>query len=134
MVPDYTKIRRTFRHALEAIDGLPVKAWQNRNFTPPDPQAQWIRETLIPADDKPITTDQVESAGIMIFDVFDAAGTGTEAIEATAKLVASAFPLGAISYNGTNVAIDRVSQKGPRPSGQWCQIAVQIQWRSYTYH
>lgn len=91
-----SSIRLAFRRVLLAIDPETVTeeivAFENRAFVPPEgPDALWIREILIPAQETPAANDTLEFIGIMQYDVCSVPGNGTEQVEALAKKIKDAF-------------------------------------------
>ena len=127
---DQIVLRQAFRVILGGVSGLPTaRAWENRSFIPPNPPMNWVRETHLPAVERQISDGMVEAVGVMQYDLFTPAGNGTEAIEALAHAVKTAFK--PKTAPAVNIIIDRAECGAGRPDPPWYFIPVRLTYRAY---
>jgi hypothetical protein len=131
-------LRQVLRTRLETVTALPVRsriAYENRQFTPPNPPSTWIREWLQPATEVKVATKTVEARGRVQFDIVVPQGKGTTDAEDLANDIAEVFEPGtSLQGQGIEVAIDRTEQgQGTQDSGDdaWWFLPVSILWRYY---
>lgn len=142
MSVDEKAVRLALRSQLVLVPGLPVeakRAYENRAFKPPevDPAdvsaAMWVRETMLPASELPITFGEVQGIGVVQYDVVYPRGEGTEVPEGLAKAIKDQFkPGNSIVNSGVTLWIDE-SRK--RPGREWDEnwffFPVEVVWRTY---
>jgi hypothetical protein len=128
---EYVEIRQVFRARLLTVPGIPVhRAWENRTFTPPDPPADWLRETLFPVSERRNAANVVEAVGITQYDFFTPASRGTEAIETLVDNVRLAFkPTTALT---ADLLLDRAERGSATQEPDWFHIPVRLLWRAYS--
>ena len=129
---DHGEIRQSIRLILLAIDNedLPSnRSWENRNFKPPENDT-WIRETMIPGEERQAASDTIRSVGIMQYDIFWPIGTGTENIEALVDDIKDAFkPVTAL---GLNSLIYRAERLAAIVDDKWYQIPIRLTWKAHS--
>lgn len=133
---DLKKVRQVLRRQLQTVATLPTsdkRAWENRAFKLPDPPVAWVRENFWPASEIRKASKEVEVTGIYRVEVFMPVNSGTEAADDLAKAIIEVFPpASSLTYDSTNVAIDRsVRNPGRVDSGVWWIVAVDVTWRTY---
>lgn len=127
---DTVALRNALRVILVGVSGLPVaRSWENRQFTPPDPPADWVRETLMPAIERQASDGNVEAIGVVQYDLFTPAGKGTEAIEALADTIKTVFKPRTVP--APNIIIDRSERGTAQQEPLWYQIPVRITYRAF---
>lgn len=129
-VIDHKLIRRELRRQLLTVHSLPeLIAWENRVFTPPNPPVPYIRETYLPGAEILVATNQIQIVGIVQYDVFVPARSGTEYAERMAASIRDVFAP-ASSLAGF-LAIDRSELLPGRVDDVWYFVPVQVNWRTY---
>lgn len=128
---DRDQIRKTLRKRLLTVSTLPpanMRAWENRDFNPPEPKdgVIWIRETLIPADERLSALLMLEFDGYVQYDVFCPRGRGTEAAEALAKAIGDVFKPGISLTDPARVHIIRTVALQGVAEPVWYGIPVQV--------
>lgn len=132
MAVDYQTIRSELRKQLLTVSSLPNKiAWENRDFEPPNPPVAYVRETLLPSNDRQAASALLEAEGLVQFDVFFPAGKGTATPEDIARDIAEAFKPGTSLGSGPYVQIDRAEPRPGGKDGPWYIKPVRVTWRSY---
>lgn len=131
-------IRKQFRTKLVSVPGIPGagnRAWENINFAPTE-GTPWIRETLIPGDERLSANDEVEATGFCQIDYFVPIGSGTFAAQNVADAIKNAFKpatvLGGLVRIQRSVVLSGrrgVSDlKDESSSSPWYQVPVQIDY------
>lgn len=125
---EHRQIRATLRAQLLTVPGLPAaKSWENRGFQPPS-GADWVRETYLPGGEWQSASDALTCVGLVQYDLFTPADSGTEAIEDLADAIKSAFrPPQSLS----GVVIERAERLPGRVDGPWYMVPVRIGWRAH---
>lgn len=136
---DVPALRLILRNHLLLLDGtdpspLPApRAWENREFTPPNPPSLWIRETLMLADETLPANNTLEAIGYVQYDVFGVKGRGTEDAEGVAKTIKAQFPPATgLANSNAQVSITKSRVLPGREDAElWWSIPVQIFFRAY---
>jgi len=128
---DYPSIRLGMRAILLAVPSLPTDiAFENREFDPPDAKTPYIRETLLPGEERHVASNSIMAVGIMQYDILWPAGDGTEDPEALADAIRDAFrPVTTIDAHTTVYRVDRL---GGVPDEKWYRIPIRLTYRSYS--
>jgi len=135
---DLRGIRQALRNRLLTVTGIVPEeriAPQNRPFTPPEPPAPWIRETLLIAGEGRVSTGAVESRGRVQYDVITPQGMGTEFAEDLSTAIADSFEAAnGLSDEGVELVIDRVERgSGRQFDPAWWFVPVNVAWRSFAF-
>lgn len=141
---DKTLIRKAFRQRLVAVPDLSGSldverqiAWENREFTPPNPPDVWLRENFNWGQETLIATNLLEQITIVQFDVMDVIGKGNKRCEQLSKAIGDWFKPGTPLVGGgrVQIAIQRTwTEKGMESSiGEqvWYQLPVRVLFRAY---
>ena len=128
------QIRLTMRAPLLAAAVVPDTdiAWEARKFDPANRNI-WIRETLLPVQEEHIAQNTPAFAGIMVYDVFTPATTGTETVEGIVKTLGDVYSPDNAPLIGTGVkiVIESVSRKTHTSDGAWQFIPVHVLFNAF---
>ena len=133
MIIDHSEIRKGIRTVLLTVTNSDMPddkdiAWENRTYKPII-GTPWIRETMLPGLERQSASDTIESVGVMQYDVFWPAGTGTESIEKLVDDIKVVFkPTTAI---GNNSLVFRAERLSAIIDDKWHQIPVRLTWRAH---
>jgi hypothetical protein len=130
---DQHKIRMALRTKLLTVGSLPSsRAWENIEFTPPDPDTSWLRETLLFGGERLIATGRTEAFGIYQVDIFVPKGSGVKGATDLVKAIGDALrPEQSLTHDGVSVIIDRAEPIGGQADESWYWQSIAISWRSY---
>lgn len=140
---DREKIRVAVRKRLLAGTALPFGdgvdqakriAWENRDFTPPDPKSGdvlWIRETLVPALERQSGSNMLEFDGYVQFDVFVPRGRGTENAERMIKAIGDKLKPATSTVDPVAVHIMRAEALQGVDDGTWYGIPFQVTVKAF---
>lgn len=124
----YRAIRSVLRAHLLSLPNLPDAAWENRSFTP-TLGTPWMRETLLPADERQTASDTLQALGLTQFDVVYPADSGTETAEDMADTIKHHFrPPQVVG----GVVIERADRLPGRIDGAWYMVPIRIHWRAHS--
>jgi hypothetical protein len=138
-VVDVQLVRRGLRERLLTSASVAAAdvAPENRNFDPPNPPSNWIREIMIIDSERLVAFGQLEGRGRVRYDVVVPKRSGTDNAEAISKSIIEVFvPGNPIQFGGINVSIDRSERgQGREEIGTdgkvWWFIPVFVSWRTY---
>ncbi len=129
----------TIRAALESrlngiANALPT-AWENTDYAPTI-GTPWQRVRLLPNEprDLAVTSDIVESRGLLEVLLFYPPGGGTAAAAARAQAIADRFaPVQTLTSGSTAVQILNTASIGAGfRADEWFCVPITIPWRSWT--
>ncbi len=133
-------LRRLLRERLAAgcdAAGIPParRNWEGAAFTPPDPVALHVRETLIPGAERVVAVagDAVvtDAAGVYQVDVYAPADLGTAAIDEAVEALRAAFRPGALaSAPDLHLEITGASPLAISEDDRRLQVPLSITWRA----
>lgn len=124
----YRAIRSALRAHLLLLPELPQAAWENREFKP-RPNTSWLRETLLPADERQTASNTLQALGITQYDLFYPAESGTETAEDMADAIKHHFrPPQSVG----GVVIERADRLPGRVDGAWYMVPIRIHWRAHS--
>lgn len=129
----HKEIRQGIRGILLSINdpNMPLAkniAWENHSYKPVD-GIPWIRETLLPGEERQAATDTIRSVGIMQYDLFWPANKGTEAAEDLVDTIKDAFK--PITTIGVNSLVFRAERLSGTPDEKWYRIPIRLTWRAH---
>ncbi|MBD3615847.1 MAG: hypothetical protein HUJ22_04675 [Gracilimonas sp.] len=126
------EIRKALRTKLVSIPGIPDEdnqAWQNKVFEPTD-GTPWIRETLLPSDERMTANNEKEAVGIYQIDYFVPIGESVYDAEDLADAIKNAFkPTTVLSGF---LRIERSRLLPGNTSGPWYKISVVIDYKCFS--
>lgn len=132
-------LRRLLRERLAAgcdAAGIPParRNWEGAAFTPPDPVALHVRETLIPGAEVVDTITRgpasAEARGIYQVDVYAPTGRGTADLDAAVDAIRAQFPPGSQAVvDGVWLAIEAASVLATSEDDRQLQSPLSITWR-----
>lgn len=134
---DYTAILTDFRKKLRAIPGYigdGLMAWEDREFTPPNPVDKttiWIQEALIPISEILVATNLVEARGFIQYTINTVEGLGSELSRSYPLLVADHFKPATSIQGVYDIAIDRCERAKAVIQKPWRMLPIRILWRTY---
>ena len=133
-------VRRLLRERLATgcdAAGIPParRNWQGAAFTPPDPIAVHVRETLLPGAERVVSITRgaasAESVGIYQVDVYAPADRGTAELDAAVEAIRAAFTPGTqATADGVWLAIDAASPLATSEDDRQLQSPLSITWRA----
>jgi hypothetical protein len=131
------KIRAAFRTRLLTLSGLPLVAWQNRTFTPPN-NAVWMKESLLPMTSLLTSFGGIgvdgllQETGIYQVTVYVPVGTETKVVEDWASLLATTFKPGVVVvYDGLIARCESAQIAPPVQETSWFGVPVSIRYRLF---
>lgn len=131
---DTSKIKRTFRTILldsGIIADEDTLSCDGREFKPPDSGA-WFKETLIPIAERLPATNQIQYDGIIQYDVYVPAGTGSETLEGLALDIANLFKPAHSVHGELDAEVDRCERSAiHKVQDLWNVQSVSIRFRTY---
>lgn len=127
---DFTSIRLGIRNILLAVPGLPdLRAWENVNFIPPE-REDWIDETLIPTNEDKVASDTIRAIGVIQYDLYTLAGSGTNAIEKLADTIRDSFrPEKSIDEH---TVVYKTERSNGNVGVKWYKLPIRLFWRSHS--
>jgi len=133
---DLRLVRQSIRQELLANITNPTKltvAYENVDFTPPNPGDYYLRESLQPVLERKVASGLIEGIGRVVYDVFYPEGKGTEVAEDLATEISNIFEAAtSLQHQGIDIAIDRTERSpGLKVDDVWYIIPVVINWRTY---
>lgn len=144
LVIDDRRVLLAVRSKVLSLPDIPPqdrRAWENREFKPPNPEqnvedAAWLRETYLPADESPAGSAITRAVGIVQYDIVVPSNRGTAYARDLAYAIKQAFsPPGSINHSldgvVTTVMIDAVRPLAAIYDGPWYLQPVLIYWRTY---
>ena len=138
MAVDWSTLRLLLRNVLlNDVTGMPIsanRAWENRQFKPPNPPALWISEALLPIGETHLANGMIEAQGFYQINVSTERNRGDKAAQELALAIKTAFPPAtSFSYSGLTISVDRSEQLSPVILDTWYQLPVQIRFRHYAF-
>jgi len=134
-VINYTAIRQGLRTVLlnivdPAMPSAANIAWENREY---DPQkgVPWIRETLIPGIERKVAYDELQTVGIVQYDLNWPLGDGTEEIEALVDTIKDAFAPNTTIAN--HALVYRTERLAGRADDKWYTIPIRLTYRAFAF-
>lgn len=126
-------IRQALRARLLTVGGLPtIRAWENQAFTPPEPPAAWIRETLMPATNRLFATNLRQATGIAQYDLFYPVGTRVEAIEPIVDAIQLAFNQDISLGSSPTIVVVEHAERGRGDTEEvYYRVPVFVSWRAF---
>lgn len=131
----YSDIRKGIRAILLAVTNpnmpLPANiAWENRGYDPVV-GTPWIRETLLPGEERQVASDTLRGVGIMQYDLFWPIGDGTETIEDLADDIKNAFK--PVTVIGTHSLVFKAERlPGTVEDERWYKLPIRLTWRAHS--
>jgi len=135
----YNVLRRACRSKLALLDppfpGRAARAWENKTFKPPS-GAPWVRETVLPVNERLLTHTLVQVIVLIQYDLFVPAGSGTESLGELVAMIVDTFPPASSVVDNTeklSAWIDRCSPGVPVKdvTGVWWMQPTVLTVRSW---
>lgn len=124
-------IRQAFRTKLVSVAGIPDednRAWENRVFEPTD-GTPWIRETLLPGDERLKANNEKEAVGIYQIDYFVPMGSSIYTAEDLADTIKDAFKPATVLSDIVRVERSYLLPGGKGTSGYQTEAATSPWYR-----
>ena len=116
---------------------------ENTEFTPPSDGSHWVRDTLLPNNERHVAFKMVEAIGRWQVDVVVRRGTSIDVANSLRQEIAQAFRPGEqVDYYpvvvGNKIHIDRTNRLGVVNFGTfgslqevWVAYGIDVSWRAY---
>jgi len=132
---NYPQVRQGIRAILLGITdpAMPSAvniAWENRKYNPQKGVA-WIRETLIPGAERKVAFDELQTVGIVQFDLNWPLGNGTEEIEALVDTIKDAFAPNTTIAD--HALVYRTERLAGRADDKWYTIPIRLTYRAFAF-
>lgn len=135
---DLHALRLDFRKRLQGLVEYPGDDrvhWENQTFEPPSDEEPWLKENLVPGDERVVSTGFVNAQGLYFLNVYTPVGKGTEKADLLAQAIVTAFE-GGQSFDGYH--INRCERQAPKveavsqsADSVWYVIPVVVYWRAF---
>ena len=130
---DHSDIRLGVRAVLLAItdSNMPTianMAWENRSFTPTE-GTPWLRETLMSGAERQVASGTLRGTGIIQYDLFWPAGTGTEDPDNLIDVIKNAFK--PVTMIGTHSSIWRAERLSGITDEKWYMVSAHLSYRAH---